>query len=126
MKGKIVIFVFGGVLFLMFQSFKPYIISGAVIPDKVNRILKSSCFDCHTSGARNKDAKEALNFEQWDEYRLTKKIGLLNNIGKMVKEEKMPPERYLNFNPDRKLNKEERELIIKWADDESDELMGDQ
>ena len=49
-------------------------------PEDVQQILVSSCYDCHSSAGTNDDAKKAVNFEEWDGYRLTKKISVLDEI----------------------------------------------
>ena len=66
---------------------------------------------------------KALDFEQWDQYRLTKQIGLLGDIGKVLEEGKMPPEKYLENKPDRKLSEAQRMLLADWTKQEADKLM---
>ena len=112
----------GAVLFLL-QSFLVNRKAIPEVPDEVNQILVASCYDCHSSAGQNDDAKKALNFESWDDYRLTKQIGLLGEIAEVVEEDKMPPSKYLEFKPDRKLSESQKELIIKWTDEASEALM---
>jgi hypothetical protein len=92
-------------------------------PDEVQQLLESACYDCHSSAGTNDDAKKALNFEQWDSYRLTKQISVLGEIAEVVEKDKMPPGKYLEFKPDRKLDAAQKELIIKWAGEASDALL---
>jgi hypothetical protein len=66
---------------------------------------------------------KALDFEKWNEYRLTKQIGLLGDIGKMVEEGKMPPGKYLDNKPDRKLSEVQKKLLADWTKQEADKLM---
>ena len=110
-------------IIILCQSFSPESISVTEIPDDVNKVLIASCYDCHSSDARNKDAREALNFEKWDDYRATKKIGLLGDICELVEKNKMPPEKYLDRNPDRKLTEKQKKLICDWTAKESAKLM---
>jgi len=35
----------------------------------------------------------------------------------------MPPQKYLEHNPDKKLTESQKELLIKWAKEESSALM---
>ena len=121
-KGFVLIVMAGGFFFL-FQSFNPIINADGEIPEEVNKILLLSCNDCHSTNAKNQDAREAIDFEKWDEYRLTKKIGLLGKIGELVEEEKMPPAKYLNYKPDRKLSETQKQMIIEWTKKESSALM---
>ena len=126
MRGKNVLLAGGLIIFLMFQSFKPDVKPEMTIPDEINEILKASCFGCHSTSARNEESKETLNFELWGDYRITKKIGLLEKIGTVIGEEKMPPEKFLEKRPERKLTKEQSDLIVKWSEEESDNLMKDE
>lgn len=123
MKKKLVLLVATGILFLVFQSFRPDPLSAHVFPDEISTILKSSCYDCHSSGSSSEKALKAVNFEQWDEYRLTKQIGLLGDISKVVEEEKMPPGKYLKNKPDRKLSEAQKKLLVEWTKQEADKLM---
>ena len=93
------------------------------IPDDVQDILKTSCYDCHSSDAGNEDAKAALDFEKWDDYKVTKKISLLKEICELCEEEKMPPEGYLNHKPDNKLSEKQIKTICEWTTDETEKLM---
>jgi hypothetical protein len=91
-------------------------------PDEVMTILERSCFDCHTKDGSAK-AKLSLNFSKWDNYKLTKKIGKLSDIAEEVKEQKMPPKRYIDDYPDKALSGEEIEIIANWANEAADKLM---
>jgi len=108
---------------MLFQSFNSKIKMSGEIPDDISKVITTSCYDCHSSDAKSKDAKDALNFETWDDYRLTKKVGLLKDICKMVEEGKMPPEKYLGFKPDRKLSEESKKLLCEWTNKETERLM---
>lgn len=123
MKRSIILVVMAGGIFLLFQAFNLNREPQGEIPEEVISILQSSCFDCHTSGSRNKDAREALNFETWDDLRATKKIGSLGKINEMVEENKMPPAKYLEYNPEKKLTEAQKKLILDWATEESSVLM---
>ena len=123
MKKVLVLIVMVGGLFSLFQSFNPNTNPAGEIPEEVNKVLVSSCYDCHTTNAKNQDARDALDFEKWDDYRVTKKIGLLGKINQLVEEDKMPPAKYLGFKPDRKLSEMQKQLISDWTRKESSALM---
>jgi hypothetical protein len=123
MKNKAILILIAGGFFFLLQSFFSNRKAASDIPEEVNTVLVSSCFDCHSSVGKNEDAKKALNFEQWDDYRLTKKIGLLGDITKVIEKDKMPPGKYLEFNPDKKLTDTQKELILNWAEETSASLM---
>jgi hypothetical protein len=123
MKNKKVLILLAGAVLFLLQSFLVNRNVNPEVPEEVNQILVSSCYDCHSSAGQNDDAKKALNFESWDDYRLTKQIGLLGEIAEVIGEDKMPPSKYLEFKPDRKLSESQKELILKWTDEASDALM---
>ena len=124
MKKYIAMMMLAGGIFLLSQSFAPNRVSIAAFPDEVNKVLVASCYNCHSTDAKNKDAREALNFEKWDDYRVTKKIGLLGKICELVEEGKMPLAKYLDNNPDRKLSDTQKQLICEWSKKETSSLMG--
>ena len=66
---------------------------------------------------------EKINFDHWDDYKLIKKIELLGNIGKVLEDEKMPPEKFLDRNPDARLSEDQANLLIDWTRQETDKLM---
>ena len=123
MKKQIVLFVATGILFLFFQSFRPDVPSESVIPDEITSILKTSCYDCHYTGSSSEKALNALNFEKWDDYRLTKQIGLLGDIGEVVEEKKMPPGKYLENKPEAALSDALIKQLADWTRQESEKLM---
>jgi hypothetical protein len=109
--------------FLLSQSAYNEAVSYSEIPEDVQKILVSSCYDCHSTDAGSKDAREALDFEKWNDYRTSKKIGLLGDICKLVEQEKMPPSKYLKNKPDREPDGEQKALICKWTKEEMEKLM---
>lgn len=123
MKKQIVLLLATGILFLFFQSFRPELPAEMVIPDEVSTILQTSCYTCHSTGSRAEKALEALNFEEWDNYRVTKKIAVLEELCKVVEEGKMPPERFLERNPDSKLSEAHKKILCDWTRQEADKLL---
>lgn len=93
------------------------------MPENVKAIVDKSCFGCHNTDSRNDDAKEKLDFKAWDELSLVKKIGTLNHIGEVVEEDKMPPKKFLERYPDRKLSEEETKILTDWVKKEAAALI---
>lgn len=85
-------------------------------PEDVAKILKVHCMDCHVTTSKNDKAKKKLNFDKWDELNMLKKTGKLNDIVEVVKEGEMPPEKYLNHYPEKKLTEEQTKTLVKWAE----------
>jgi hypothetical protein len=94
-------------------------------PEDISAMLQTSCYDCHISESSNLKAKSKLNFTKWANMSDAKKVGKLESIAEEVKDGKMPPSRYLDKNPAAALDKEQKDAIIKWANEETDKLMGE-
>ncbi len=92
-------------------------------PEDVNAVLENSCYGCHTNGAKSEKALNKLNFSTWNENSVGKKIHKLDEISEAVVEETMPPEKFLQRFPDKKLSKEQIELLKKWAKKEGESLL---
>ena len=123
MKKQIVVVLLGGMGLLLFLSFNQGNRADDVFPEEIGAILKSSCLGCHNAEARSEDAKKAVQFDQWNDFRVTKKIGILEKMGEVLEEGKMPPEKFLEKNPDKKLSKEQQKLLVDWTKKESERLM---
>ena len=112
-----------GIFFLFLQSFMSDHSEDQVFPDEISTILRLSCYDCHYTGATSEDAMKAVNFSEWEDYRLTKKVGTLGKICEVVEMDKMPPRKYLEHKPDRKMTEAHKKLLCEWTQKESDKLM---
>jgi len=92
-------------------------------PKKVSGILTNSCYDCHTTGAKAEKAVEALDFQKWEEYKLTKKISLLTKICEIVEKGDMPPGKYVKQQPEKALSESDIKTICNWTKKESEKLI---
>lgn len=89
---------------------------GFVVPDNVQKVIDQSCFACHNMDAKNDKAKSALLFDALDTLKVAKLVGKLADIRDEVKDDKMPPAKFLQFNPEVKLSVAQKDLLINWAD----------
>jgi hypothetical protein len=122
MKRPVLIPVLAGCASLLFLAFVIKPVPGPAFPEEVEKTLKRSCFDCHSNDASNKRAPVMLNFDKWDDYKVTKKISKLAAICEVVDGGKMPPAKFLKSNPDKALSDSQKEMICDWAGEESDKL----
>ncbi len=88
-------------------------------PDKVFDILESSCFDCHMSTSKNEKARKKMSFDKFSKLSPMNLTAILNDLNKATKEGKMPPEKYLDKYPEKKLTQAEIEAIAKWTSSRS-------
>lgn len=123
MKKQMLGVLIGALGLLVLLSFNQGNRADDVFPEEIGTILKSSCLGCHNAEGRSEDAKNAVQFDIWDDYRVTKKIGILGKMGEVLEEGKMPPKKYLENNPDKKLSEEQQKLLLDWTKQESQRLM---
>lgn len=108
-----------GMVFLVFQSFMVNSAPAPGIPEDVKDVLISACYDCHSNNASSDKSKDALNFDEWGDYKVSKKISKLADICELVDEGKMPPAKYLKSKPDKALSDAQKKLICDWTGKES-------
>jgi len=96
---------------------------GEEIPEDIAEILSTSCYGCHTTGARAEDAVKKLDFKKWDELAPTKKVSLLTEISEVIDEGVMPPEKFLKNYPEKALSDEDKEKVLEWTGKETAKLM---
>ncbi len=102
------------------------------IPDNVQAVLKSACYDCHSNNTRYpwysliqpfrlfldkhiKDGKEELNFNEFAVYSEKKQYNKLKAIGESLEEGTMLLKSYLLVHSEAKLTKSQKDSIISWV-----------
>ena len=102
------------------------------VPDSVMKILKHSCFDCHSNKTvypwyseinpvgwwlnhHINEGKDELNFSEFASYSPTRKQKKLEKIADEVKEGKMPLESYTWIHKDAILTEQQIAAIVNWA-----------
>lgn len=95
--------------------------------------MKNACYDCHSQSVKFpwysyiapvswlvtrdiNEGREHLDFSKWGGLSKRDKLKLLDKIGEEVSEENMPLKIYLIMHREAKLTLEERESIVKWAE----------
>jgi cytochrome c553 len=98
--------------------------NGAAVemPDNVKAAIDKSCFGCHNTEASGK-AKEKLDFSTLNTLSKAAQIAKYREISETVQKGMMPPKKFLENNPDKKLTEEEIKLVTKWADNEVKSLI---
>ena len=98
----------------------------AEMPANVKTVIENKCFGCHNTDSRNDKAKEKLDFKSFHELKTFKKIGSLRDMQEVLEKGEMPPEKFLERFPDRKLSEEESEIISTWVKEEANNLINSQ
>jgi len=99
--------------------------------EKVMKILKRSCYDCHSNETKwsiysdiaplsfevlshVNVGREAINFSEYKKIDKEIKIKRLKRSIQTVKNGMMPLSSYLMFHDEAKLTKADKELLVKW------------
>ena len=102
------------------------------VPENVQAILKSSCYDCHSNNTvypwyskiqpvawwlnnHIQDGKRQLNFAEFATYRIGKQYRKLDEVNKEVKEGGMPLDSYLWIHKYAKLDDQQKLTLANWV-----------
>ena len=108
-----------------------------LLDDGMHQTLKNSCYDCHSNETSYpwyshvapfswlvakdvREGREELNFSRWAEYEMMEKLKKLDDISIEVGEGEMPMEIYTVIHPGAKLNPEQVQGIVAWAENAMD------
>jgi hypothetical protein len=109
------------------------------VPQEVQEMLHTSCFDCHSNVTRYpwywyvqpvgwwlnshiQDAKRELNFSEFGDYRPRRQYIKLEQIVNEVSDDKMPLPSYPIIHTDAKLSQDQKAKLIAWANAARDSL----
>jgi hypothetical protein len=106
------------------HSIPPQVRVASPFPENIAKLFENSCFDCHSDISSNEKALEKMNLSKWNDLDNAKKLGKMQDIIDVLTKDKMPPSKYVAKYPDRAPTQEQRDTIIKWAQEESDKLLG--
>jgi len=85
------------------------------ISKKVDAIFQAKCYGCHNTAGKNNRPKEKLNWDDLASLPAGQQAEKLAAIQKVLEKGSMPPERFLEGNPDKKLTDKETARMKKWA-----------
>ena len=102
------------------------------IPQDVQSILKTSCYDCHSNNTvypwyaeiqpaawwlkhHINEGNKELNFSEFASYRIGRQYRKLEEINKEIKEDEMPLDEYLWVHKAAKLNEQQKLLLATWV-----------
>jgi hypothetical protein len=103
------------------------------VPQDVQTILKTSCYDCHSNNtvypwyaqvqpaawwlnSHIQDGKKDLNFSEFASYRIRRQYKKLEEINELVKENEMPLDSYLWIHKDAKLSEQQKLTLANWVE----------
>jgi ribosomal protein S20 len=141
----------GIVLFLLMQLYQPVrnvdyeqvsplsFSKTFLVPVKVQTILQTSCFDCHSNNSNYpwysniqpvrafmdshiKEGKENLNFSEFDTYSTRKQQSKLDRMIKQIKSDEMPLVSYTIIHRNAALNKKSKVILLQWIEETKDSI----
>ena len=103
------------------------------VPDEISTMIRNACFDCHSQETKYpwysfvapvswlvagdiNDGRHHLDFSNWQSLEKKEKIKILDEIAEEVEDGSMPLEIYIPLHPEAKLNDQDREKLILWAE----------
>ena len=109
------------------------------IPGNVKSLLQTACNDCHSNNTNYpwytniqpmgwllanhiKEGKAELNFNDFGSYSQRRQLSKLKSIASQVKDDEMPLASYTMLHKNARLTKEQKLLIIDWAQKAKDSL----
>jgi len=104
------------------------------VSPEVKNILEKSCYDCHSNHTEYPwyanvqpvaswlahhvdEGKDELNFSEFGTFKLKRKIHKLKEVAEQVKKGEMPMSSYLIIHKDAALSEEQKNILIKWAEE---------
>ena len=109
--------------FLVNASDNPTKSAAKEVPEEVQAVIQKSCFGCHNADSQNDKAKDKLDFKSLETLSGPDKVHALREIGKVVKDDDMPPKKFLDRYPDKALTGDEKKLLMDWAKKEAKNAM---
>ncbi len=115
------------------------LIANNQLPENISRILKTSCYDCHSNQTDYpwyayvapvsflvaydiNEGREELNFSEWENLDKSKKAKALDEMAEEVEESEMPMKIYLITHADARLSDKERKEFSEWAESFAESL----
>lgn len=140
MKKKIIkygliglIIVLGIIQFVPVDRTNPPVTGEVKASDEVMRVLKVSCYDCHSNetewpfyskiapvswlvASDVKNGRKELNFSEWNNYDAEKKAHKAEEIAEEIREGEMPMKIFLITHPEAKVSDKEQKVVTQWTE----------
>ncbi len=121
------------------QVLQTDIVKVSNVPQSVQTVLKTACYDCHSNNTRYpwyanvqpmgwllarhvKEGKTELNFSEFGAYSTRRQANKLRAIENTIKDGTMPLSSYLLLHKDARLTETDKKEIINWALQAKDNL----
>ncbi|MDP2069951.1 MAG: heme-binding domain-containing protein [Lutibacter sp.] len=102
------------------------------IPVEVNKIIQTSCADCHSNSTKYpwyseiapaswflaqhiKEGKEKLNFSEWTTYNKDQKQHIIKDLKEVLNEREMPLKSYVLVHKELGLSENQYQILYDWV-----------
>jgi len=109
------------------------------VPEDVDIMLRTSCYDCHSNETRYpwyaelqpvgwwlndhiQDAKRELNFSEFKSFRVRRQYVKLQESAEQLEKNLMPLPSYLFIHTDSRLSEQQKERLISWINASRDSM----
>jgi len=96
-----------------------------VMPENVKTVVDNKCYGCHSPESKSDKAKNKLMWDDLNKLSKIKIISTLDAISEVTEKGEMPPEKFLESHPEKKLTDEEAKLLKEWAISSAEKILGD-
>jgi cytochrome c551/c552 len=111
----------------------------AAVPADVQVILKRSCYDCHSSQTvwpwysniapvswlvadDVVKGRQKMNFNMWGRLSASKQEKKFSDIIDVISDASMPLPKYLIIHKDAALSESDKQVLLKWANEQKDKM----
>lgn len=105
------------------ESQDPQTENGFVIDAKVKPIIDAKCLGCHSADSKNEKAKEKLIWANLSTMDKKSVAAVMDEVVEVMEKGEMPPAKFLERFPDKKLTEKETKSIRKWADKTASKML---
>jgi uncharacterized membrane protein len=102
---------------------EPQADNGFTIDAKVKPIIDAKCLGCHSADSKNEKAKEKLIWANLSTMEKKAVASVLDEMVEVLEKGEMPPAKFLERFPDKKLTDKETKSLKKWADKSASKMM---
>ncbi len=110
-----------------------------ILPENVQAIFKSACYDCHSNNTNYpwyfnvqplgwflanhvQEGKAELNFSDFGSYSARRQMSKLRAIENSIQDETMPLTSYTLIHKEARLTNDEKATILNWVNKQKDSL----
>ena len=85
---------------------------------RIRPVLVEKCYGCHSNESKGAKARKKLNWDSLNLLTRSQKANKLDDVEEVVSEDEMPPKKFLEKEPGKKLTPSEKRILETWADGE--------